>query len=78
MESGLNKITKQFDALNARNIKQKEEISRLKAQLAEYKSLNSRIRRVPQKKQKGEQTSNEEAQDAAQAPTPTPPQAVAA
>lgn len=77
MESGLNKITKQYDTLVTKNTKQKEEIAKLKAQLAEYKSLNSRIRRVPQKKKaadgaKPAATPEEQAPDA-QTPPPPPP-----
>ena len=54
MDSGIARITKQFEALNARNTKLQEENAKLKQQLAEHKSLNSRIRRVPQKKEKAD------------------------
>jgi cell division septum initiation protein DivIVA len=78
MESGLNKITKQYDTLVSKNSKQKEEIAKLKAQLAEYKSLNSRIRRVPQKKKSSDATKVPTEESATPAPTTPPPPPVAA
>ncbi len=52
MDSGIARIQKQFDNVNARNTKLQEENAKLKKQLAEHKTNNSRIRRVPQKKDK--------------------------
>lgn len=50
MDSSIAKVLKQFESLKASKAKLVEENQKLKTQLAEYKSTNSRIRRVPQKK----------------------------
>lgn len=75
METGLQKVAKQFDGLKARNAKLVEENQKLKTQLAEYKSVNSRIRRVPQaKKDKADATKG----DTGAAPATPQPVAVQA
>ena len=47
METTIAKITKHLDSLQARNNKLAEENKKLKAAMAELKSLNSRVRRIP-------------------------------
>lgn len=41
------KILKTIDTLKAQNSKLKDEVKKVKAQLADIKSVNSRIRRIP-------------------------------
>jgi len=47
METTITKIQKHLDALKARNDKLAAENQKLKGTIAEMKSLNSRVRRIP-------------------------------
>ena len=79
MDSGIARITKQFDNLNARNTKLQEENAKLKKQLAEHKTNNSRIRRVPQKKDKaGDKVEKPAETSKAEAPVQPPVEVAAA
>lgn len=78
MDSGIARITKQFDNLSARNTKLQEENAKLKKQLAEHKTNNSRIRRVPQKKDKAGDKVVDKPADAKSEPPVQPPVEVAA
>lgn len=46
MDSVVGKIQKHVDTLKSKNLKQTEEIAKLKAQLTATKQLHSRIRRI--------------------------------
>jgi cell division protein FtsB len=47
MDTTITKIQKHLDALKARNEKLQAENQKLKSTVADLKSLNSRVRRIP-------------------------------